>query len=539
MRGANHAGFEPVARPADATGSIPHTLIVLVFFAAALAVRVYNLGALSLWVDEGATLTFALAPWTYLWGPIAVVETNPPGYYSVMKLWISAFGSSDAALRMPSAIAGAVCVIPLYAIALRQQGRAAAIIATSFFVVSAIQVQYSQEARSFAIISLLFLLGLVAAGRIVTDIEARKGRFSGLALLAVCCGALPHMHFTGFFAAAVVFVYLFTLLWLKALIDLRVLRDLILVGCAVIVLSAPVLYWTVLHLNAEKSPIDWIKQRSAKQSFDVYRGVFGHRYLSAPTEQSDGFVAWLATPRRVADSLLFLTGVVAVVQALRTRQPHIIALLVALAFLMASFFLVSQIKPILISRVVVFGTPMVFLIAAFALTSLRSKWLVVVPTAALLAFQAVNLVQYYRTFEKERWRELIATTRDAHVPGTAIVMIGAGPWMLVLLDHYWGGHGPEDAFIVPGNARALHDVVIALRPKVVDVDPGAICETLRDFDAVTVLARKHETYQEALEALADGFRDRGATLRDNPHFGNIEIQRWTGLSCHRAQDRTH
>jgi len=129
--------------------------------------RLVGLGAHSLWLDEGATWSWASRP---TWGGTIFAEANhPPGWWIVTRLWIQAFGDREAALRAPAAILGLLSIYLSWLLARRlldpafrpsrggfdhtpdggRGGRLALWIA-GFVALSTYFTEYSQEARMYA-----------------------------------------------------------------------------------------------------------------------------------------------------------------------------------------------------------------------------------------------------------------------------------------------------------------------------------------------------------------------------------------------------
>lgn len=83
--------------------------LVLALTGAALLIRLFRLDYRSMWTDEFHTLNAALLPWGNL-----IVERlragHLPTYFLFMKLWTTAFGTSDFVLRLPSALAGCLII---------------------------------------------------------------------------------------------------------------------------------------------------------------------------------------------------------------------------------------------------------------------------------------------------------------------------------------------------------------------------------------------------------------------------------------------
>ena len=145
---------------------IPYLLIVLGGF----ALRLYRLGAESLWYDE--TVSAYLAAQSI---PDLVAHTardiHPPGYYLLLHLWARLAGDSEFALAFFSLIFG-VLLIPLcYTLAGRLPwpggkhglGRDIALWSALLVAVSPYHLWYSQEVRMYTLGAALGLVTLWCA----------------------------------------------------------------------------------------------------------------------------------------------------------------------------------------------------------------------------------------------------------------------------------------------------------------------------------------------------------------------------------------
>src|SRR5207342_2853480 len=73
-----------------------------------LALCLIRLGAQPIWYDEQVTLDTASLPWSGIWHAARDTEAPHLAYYALLKPWLAAFGTSDWALRLPSAIFAAL-----------------------------------------------------------------------------------------------------------------------------------------------------------------------------------------------------------------------------------------------------------------------------------------------------------------------------------------------------------------------------------------------------------------------------------------------
>ena len=159
----------------------------------ALALRLVNIGAQSLWEDEAASVDYARHPVWEL-ATRSLDPGNPPLYYLMLKGWMALWGTSDLALRSLSVLCGVLCIPALFALARRLSGRPAVALGAAFLLAIAPRhVFFSQEIRAYVPIALLAIVSthvLLAALR-----TGGWWRWSLYVLLAACA---PYLHFQGF-----------------------------------------------------------------------------------------------------------------------------------------------------------------------------------------------------------------------------------------------------------------------------------------------------------------------------------------------------
>ncbi|NPV45557.1 MAG: phospholipid carrier-dependent glycosyltransferase [Armatimonadetes bacterium] len=124
----------------------------------ALAVRLWNLGGQSLWVDEVLQFNISREPlWRLVQAVAGGADNSPPVYHTVLHYVIAAGGTSEWALRLPSALFGSTSVVLIYIIA-RQLGQTrGAPLAGLLLALSPLHVWYSQEARMYSLMVMLVL----------------------------------------------------------------------------------------------------------------------------------------------------------------------------------------------------------------------------------------------------------------------------------------------------------------------------------------------------------------------------------------------
>lgn len=127
-------------------------------------------------------------------------DTNPPLYYLTLGLWIRAFGSSDAALRVFTAVA-ALLALPIIAhLARRLGGRRAVLPSCALYALLPASVYYGTEGRMYGLLLLAAAAALAFALRL-----HRKGTTGAAAgLVAVSAAGLLTHHFFVFLWVALV-----------------------------------------------------------------------------------------------------------------------------------------------------------------------------------------------------------------------------------------------------------------------------------------------------------------------------------------------
>ena len=160
------------------------------------ALRMWNLGAESLWQDEAWTWGLAQGNPKDLIFRLARFDAHPPLYYFLVQCW-GQLSMSDAWIRMLSAVLGTASIPALYRLASGLGGPRAGLIAASLLTLSPYHVYYSREARSYA---LLFLLCLVSLD-LLLRLAAAPCRKHWIVFAALTT-AIPLTHYMGVFFIA-------------------------------------------------------------------------------------------------------------------------------------------------------------------------------------------------------------------------------------------------------------------------------------------------------------------------------------------------
>jgi 4-amino-4-deoxy-L-arabinose transferase-like glycosyltransferase len=156
---------------------------------AASVLRLWNLGAQSLWIDEIFTWQTASPHGPLTWLDV-VSNLNSPLISACAHLWMQAFGQSEFVLRLPMALASIALVPAMAQLARRVIGEEAFLPAAWLTALSPFVIWYGQEFRGYIFAILFTTLALLA----LLDAQER-GRFRDLLLLALwtVLGSLSNM----------------------------------------------------------------------------------------------------------------------------------------------------------------------------------------------------------------------------------------------------------------------------------------------------------------------------------------------------------
>ncbi|MBN1825663.1 MAG: glycosyltransferase family 39 protein [Candidatus Eisenbacteria bacterium] len=180
--------------------------LVVLLFAAALALRLARIGAESFWLDEAYSWRLASADLQSIWAGAVGNRHTPPLYYAILHLW-RVFGDGAAPLRALSAVIGALAVPLFYRLGRELLDRRAGLLAAAAASLSPFLVYYGQEARGYTLLLALILAAAIALLRYVE----RGGAGPAVLFAAASTLALYTHYYAGFALVAMNLFALFEL----------------------------------------------------------------------------------------------------------------------------------------------------------------------------------------------------------------------------------------------------------------------------------------------------------------------------------------
>jgi mannosyltransferase len=188
-----------------------NNLALLGIAAVGLALRLWNLTAISLWHDEAFSALLIKYSWGEMFYRIGL-DVHPPMYYVFLRVWHYVLGDSLFALRGLSVLFGMATVFAVYyLVKYAFNNKRAALIAALLVAVNPFQVQYVTEARMYtmgAFFAVAAALSLSVALRRQLKNPTQWKKFLGFyALFALCCAIQIYTHYYLLFTVAVLGAY--------------------------------------------------------------------------------------------------------------------------------------------------------------------------------------------------------------------------------------------------------------------------------------------------------------------------------------------
>lgn len=145
---------------------------VAVILILALGIRLLGIAARPIWYDEAFSILFSeTGPAAMLYGTLAPAgagsaDIHPLGYYTLLWLWMKAFGTSLVATRSLSILAGLLSIYLVYLIALEWlSDQKTARLGMLLAALSPFLIHYAQEIRMYSFLALWLLLTTYAYQR--------------------------------------------------------------------------------------------------------------------------------------------------------------------------------------------------------------------------------------------------------------------------------------------------------------------------------------------------------------------------------------
>ena len=133
------------------------TLVLILFVCLNLLFKFYYLPQESIYGDEAYSIFHAQKPLNEL-TEVFLHDQNPPLHILILHFWMQIFGISDVSAKALSVILSALCALVLFVFSKRFLNKKMAILVSVLFLFSNVQLFYSHEIRTYALVELLCIV---------------------------------------------------------------------------------------------------------------------------------------------------------------------------------------------------------------------------------------------------------------------------------------------------------------------------------------------------------------------------------------------
>jgi uncharacterized membrane protein len=491
----------------------------------ALILRAYRVDFQPLWWDEGWTVYFATADVSSMIARTAI-DIHPPFYYLILHFWILIFGPGAVSVRLFSVGIGTLSIPLMFLVAQRLLGRRTALIAALILAVAPFHVYYSQEARMYALVTLLVLASHYLFILLLDGHESRRKRsVHWILYVLVTLMAMYTQYYAAFLPAAQT-LFLF----------LRFRRHKVVLPRWIAAQAALLLAYLPWLLYAGPRLVAYVGNKLVKEG-DVPAHLATYLYTHF-VAFSVGHVSeerHLVSLLAVAFAALALLGAVACFVAGRrledSRWPtsdSALYVVLCLFIPLTLGYVVNLRFPFAspgIERLFLFSVPAFYILVAVGASWLKVRFRVPGAVVALLVVvvSIPSLSDFY-SFERyagEDYRPVVKKVQALARPEDVIVAVH--PWQIGYFQAYYRGELP-DLYLTPKDALDVTSEKWA-------ADRGLM---VRDLD--TLLAKHRFLWFPAHQALGRIIESQveGYLFEQQYPILNEWFSQSTRLSCHTA-----
>jgi mannosyltransferase len=383
----------------------------------ALLLRLWHLGARSVWTDEGTAWRAASSPLTQLIHLCAAEDASPPLFYLFTSAALR-FGDDEAHLRLVSVLASLGMVWLTYRLTRLFASRPTAALAAAFTAVSPYQIMYAQEARTYMLVSCLLNLSLYLFARAV--VMGRSRAYPPFVIASALALYTQSIAVLGVLVQAAFVV-----------LDPRARRNVwkwVAAQGASVLLFAP---WIPIQLQqaGRLSESHWyLAAPGGHGVFQVMRAVLLSPVpVRTGANGVSGLGAFLPGPVGMAALVAVVVAplAIAAVGMVARGAGGPAARLTALALVLppAAVLAFSAIEPLWLPRYFVFLTPPLSALLAYGLGFVKPPGLRGIWAALLLYISLYGWHRYDHDYTKEPWRDVAAHIAAVSAPGRAAALV--------------------------------------------------------------------------------------------------------------------
>jgi mannosyltransferase len=381
--------------------------ILAILVLAGGVLRFSFLATKSLWLDEAVTAQRISLPLGQLVRVCA--RTEMPLYHFILYGWVLISGNSETMLRLPSALFG-LATIPLIAVLGRELSDwPTGLLSALLLAVHETSIQYSQNARSYALLIMLVTLSSIFFVRSV-----KRGTS------ASCIGYV-------FFGSSCSYAHLFGILilpaqWASAFVFRpchSTIRRVHISAAAIGILSVWAFVWAIRGDNGQ---VDWIPGTSLRSLIQLFYVLAGASRDIVPGSAA----RYLYGSRDYASGPLLFLYLAAIAAALiRSRgEKHSAVLYLFLSMTLPIFLamVVSFFKPLFVTRYLLVTLPFFVTTAAIGVRFLPWRTAAVAVTTAITLLSLNEDYNYHTAASFQDWRGAVTFVAERAKPEDVLMV---------------------------------------------------------------------------------------------------------------------
>jgi len=376
--------------------SILSSILPWLILALGSSLRLYKLAEESIWFDEAYSISLAQQG---LLKNISDLENNtPPLYQVLLQYWIQVFGSGEHAVRLLSCLCGIGAIYAIYRLGRMTIGEKGGLIAAFLLAISSFHIEYSQEARTYALFVLLAILSCAAYWRLCTS-PSRKSIVFYVASTAL----LAYSHNYALFVILSQNLHYF-LLRVRHVLTVR--KWLTLQGCV----CALFLPWIVMLVQQVQTvgARFWIPPPDTQFVWQTILSYSNHFWLICPLliflfigAFSVSFAEATPVARRGRSALDNWRAEV----SFRGAESVLLFALWIFCITAVPLLLSLLLFPMYFFKYSIAGLPAFYLWAAKGIVNLRRSWFVWSCVGIIALFSTSSLADYYEKPRRRNWRQ--------------------------------------------------------------------------------------------------------------------------------------
>lgn len=244
-------------------------LTLFLIFLLGLGLRLYKLDFQSFWLDEFYNIHLAQQPGIIFGG----IHNVPPLYINLLKVWLWIFPISETNVRLLGALFGSASIFAIYHLAKMLISSKGALWAAFFLAISAIHVDYSQEAKYYSLALLLTMMMQLYYLRILQ--YQKKSDFFWFIVFST-------LAFYTFYYLVLVFCIQVTHLVFNRKVLKRVIPKIIFSQAISLLAFLPCIFYMLRDPKVAAGSLGWLPQLSSKVVWETTLSLFSDNFVKTP-----------------------------------------------------------------------------------------------------------------------------------------------------------------------------------------------------------------------------------------------------------------